>query len=324
MSNFTSQRRSYLKHKTRHNKQSHDNKQSTVEKFISYLFSGIKSRSKTTKVIVNISVDDIIALYYRQNGLCAIMNIPMTHRLGAIDAISVDQVVPGAGYTIDNIQLVCRFVNLGKKTNSNQQVIDFAFKMRNTIGLLNGSKCYLAGAIDFETKDGMVNWRNEISLILKNLGVRVYNPLIKPYWYPDDCKIDPKVYMQCADNGYQGHGTISRREVYDATKFLVDIDFRMANDCTFMIVNLPRTFTVGTIDELRVAINAGKPIFIVNKDKYPSTWLLGMFDSEDWDDIFFRDIDELARYLKRIDNNEVELDRKKWVSIAYFRNVKVK
>lgn len=49
-----------------------------------------------------------------QNGKCAISGLDMTYELGEgriYTNVSIDQIMPSKGYTIDNIQLVCMAVN---------------------------------------------------------------------------------------------------------------------------------------------------------------------------------------------------------------------
>lgn len=67
-----------------------------------------KNRNKT------ISLDFLVDLFIRQEGKCAVSNIPMTFIAGEgrVDTnISIDQIKAGEGYTEDNVQLVCRRVN---------------------------------------------------------------------------------------------------------------------------------------------------------------------------------------------------------------------
>ena len=73
-----------------------------------------KCRAKQTKIPFNITFEDLYSLWKEQNGRCAISNIPMTYTLcngNVMTNISLDQINPKAGYTKNNIQLVCWAVN---------------------------------------------------------------------------------------------------------------------------------------------------------------------------------------------------------------------
>jgi len=186
------------------------------------------------------------------------------------------------------------------------------------MGFLNGTKVYLAGAIEYAADgSGGVVWRNEITPKLEAMGVRIYNPMRKPEWYPDIAKTDPGIYVkQVIDAVVQGGPT---EDAFKAIRFIENADFRYIYDCEWVLVFMPRVFTVGTIDELRAAVNTKKPIFIVCPDLIPSSWLMGMVaTSEDLHEIFFRDFDSLFNHLNAVDKGEVPLDPLKWIFLSYF------
>lgn len=75
---------------------------------------GARDRAKRKGIPFTISKEDLLNLWNQQNGLCKISKIPMTFEMdeGRIYTnISIDQIEPGKGYTLDNIQLVCSGVN---------------------------------------------------------------------------------------------------------------------------------------------------------------------------------------------------------------------
>lgn len=75
------------------------------------LYSAGRKRDGLTRAI-------LLEKLEAQNYLCAITKLPMTCELRKGENIytnaSVDQKIPSAGYTKDNIQLVCRIVNIMK------------------------------------------------------------------------------------------------------------------------------------------------------------------------------------------------------------------
>ena len=63
-----------------------------------------------------LSVEFMLELLDKQNGLCAISGVPLTFikipGQGRVNTnASVDQIIAGGGYTEDNVQLVCDVVN---------------------------------------------------------------------------------------------------------------------------------------------------------------------------------------------------------------------
>jgi len=82
----------------------------SVENFLKALCVKKLDRRKLT-------VSFLKDLYDKQEGLCAVSGVPMTYVCGQgnVDTnISVDRINSGIGYEEDNIQLVCRRVNMMK------------------------------------------------------------------------------------------------------------------------------------------------------------------------------------------------------------------
>ena len=75
---------------------------------------GIMERAKRKNWYCDITLNDLKELWNKQNGLCAISNIPMTYifNSGRIPTnVSVDRIDSNKSYTKNNIQLVCMAVN---------------------------------------------------------------------------------------------------------------------------------------------------------------------------------------------------------------------
>lgn len=73
-----------------------------------------KSRAIDKSIPFTITKEDLLAMWKSQNGKCAISNIDMTYELGegrVYTNVSIDQILPSKGYTLDNIQLTCMAVN---------------------------------------------------------------------------------------------------------------------------------------------------------------------------------------------------------------------
>ena len=75
---------------------------------------GAKRRAGEHNIPFTITKEDLLELWNKQEGKCAISKIPMTYELdqGRIFTnVSVDQIEPKKGYTKENIQLICMAVN---------------------------------------------------------------------------------------------------------------------------------------------------------------------------------------------------------------------
>ena len=84
---------------------------------------GIKSRSKLKYL-------DVLKLYHKQKGRCALSGIKMTHQYGeglVPTNISIDRInkgTDGGEYTIDNIRLLCVHVNMALNQWTDEEFIE--------------------------------------------------------------------------------------------------------------------------------------------------------------------------------------------------------
>ena len=101
----------------------------TPEAFIKRLFIQLRSKRLAQGLVVDIDYDDIIKLYYKQDGKCALSGAKLTHlsssKLPAFNRnpnnISIDRKDTTKGYINGNVQLVCNRVNLMKHTLTDRQ-----------------------------------------------------------------------------------------------------------------------------------------------------------------------------------------------------------
>ena len=104
------------------------NENESLRQLLQMRYFGAKERSKKYNIPFNITKDYLLQLWEEQNGLCAISNIPMTHKHleGRVPTnVSIDQINPHKGYTIGNIQLVCMAVNQMKSDMSMEELYMF-------------------------------------------------------------------------------------------------------------------------------------------------------------------------------------------------------
>jgi hypothetical protein len=115
---------------------------STLDGFIKKLYKDIKNNAlkRPKEISVNITIEDIHDLYKKQNGLCALSGLKMTHTVIAnrIDKhiinnynISIDRINSDLGYTKNNIQLVCAIINIMKNDLPNDNFIELCSVISN-------------------------------------------------------------------------------------------------------------------------------------------------------------------------------------------------
>lgn len=97
-----------------------------------------KDNHRKGKSRKNITRDQLLELWKRQDGLCAISGIPMTYRAKKDEwfpyNVSIDCIIPrskGGEYTIENIQLVISFINPLVKEHSKELFMRVCFAVAN-------------------------------------------------------------------------------------------------------------------------------------------------------------------------------------------------
>lgn len=83
------------------------------------MINSSKKRATKKKILHSVGSGDLKKLFEKQNGLCAIMGVPLnitrdSNQINGTcppDRISIDRINNDGGYTLDNIQLTCVFVN---------------------------------------------------------------------------------------------------------------------------------------------------------------------------------------------------------------------
>ncbi len=106
-----------------------------LERLLTERFCGIKDRAKKHKLEINLTKQDLKDLWVIQNGLCAISSLPMTTKvfMGRIPTnISVDRIKPTYGYIKGNVQLVCMAVNQMKSDLTQEELLNFCYKIIET------------------------------------------------------------------------------------------------------------------------------------------------------------------------------------------------
>jgi hypothetical protein len=79
---------------------------------LKYLLAVAKTRANRKGIEFNISLDEALHIYYSQNGKCAYSKKTFTMGIpNCTLKISPDQIIPGGGYTKENVQFVTSIIN---------------------------------------------------------------------------------------------------------------------------------------------------------------------------------------------------------------------
>lgn len=62
----------------------------------------------------DLTVVYLVQMYEAQGGKCAFSGLEMTHKMHDLCAVSVDRIDNSLGHTKGNVQLVCRWANMGR------------------------------------------------------------------------------------------------------------------------------------------------------------------------------------------------------------------
>lgn len=115
------------KRQKEHNKELQND--TKLNKCLRWRWLGARDRSRRNKNIAfTITLEDIVTLWNKQNGKCAISGIEMTYELqkGRTPTnVSIDKIDRTKGYVPENIQLVCMACNQMKSDMSEEELYSF-------------------------------------------------------------------------------------------------------------------------------------------------------------------------------------------------------
>lgn len=170
---------------------------------------------------------------------------------------------------------------------------------------LRASACYLAGPMT-SCDDLGTAWRQSITPELHKLGVVVLDPTDKP------------IEIGCENFGarqeMQQHRDAGRIEkVRDFMKVIRRVDLRCVDLASFIIVRLDGTDTMGTYEEIAVAVKEQKPVLVwldgtLNRNNV-NPWLIAQVPTE----YLFESQTELLDYLAEIDSCETHPTDRRWM-----------
>lgn len=107
------------------------NGQGTVRQILALQFYRMKKEARRRDVLIlGVTVETLMALWEAQQGKCALSGLPMAIATRRLTTVSVDRRDSKGHYSPDNIQLVCRWVNMGKNQHSDAEMLEVIRSLR--------------------------------------------------------------------------------------------------------------------------------------------------------------------------------------------------
>ena len=179
---------------------------------------------------------------------------------------------------------------------------------------------YLSGHVDHDPNRN--GWRLDITPDLEEMGVTVWNPLVKPEWcqkqIDDEIALDKNILIDLINGDNNG----SSQDNLDANQQVRKLCQDLSYQCDWMIVNLINKFTWGTIHEIEIGIERNIPMFICMNDNLTSTYgLTGICNNaEEFGYYVHNNINSLMQTLKDIHTGKIKPHEKnpgKWLKLTY-------
>lgn len=168
--------------------------------------------------------------------------------------------------------------------------------------ILNKTKVYLIGAMEYENGEG---WRNHVKSVLNPLGITTFDPYHKPFVdfisEDEEARHTLKEWM---DNG-------EFDKVAERMKAVRRDDLRLVDLSDFFIVYInPKIPSWGSAEEIYWANRLKKPVFLVvegGKTKCP-LWIMGTIPHK----YIYGNLQDVLDTIKKIDSGEKSIDSERW------------
>jgi nucleoside 2-deoxyribosyltransferase len=173
----------------------------------------------------------------------------------------------------------------------------------DSINNLKDLKVYLVGAMD-RVHDGGVTWRQELTSILQNLGIKVIDPCKKPI----HGVVEDDETRQWIDYYKETKQYAKIREKFGIIR---SADLRCVDISDFIIANIDLdVHACGTYEEIVTANRQKKPILILCKQgkSMAPNWLFFMLPHEH----IFSNIEDMMDYLIHINTLEDISSLSRW------------
>ena len=185
------------------------------------------------------------------------------------------------------------------------------------MGWLQNKSVYLAGPIEHDPS--AANWRDVVTAQLHCMGIVVYDPIKKPEWTGFKGNYHIKEFLDefnlelnnSLNSRYELNNLLNRQH-YDR-----HVCLRCVRSADIVICRLPKEPTAGTFEELTIASQERKPVFIFGPDGVAFKWTLSLFDYMHPSEFIFNDGNGIIEYLKSIDTGKASIDPLLWIFLSY-------
>lgn len=99
-------------------------KEKSVELFVASKVYGSLNEDKRNSRECDITRDFVLGMLERQDYRCKLSGISLTH-MKSLDDMSIDRIDNNFGHTRNNIQLICRGLNIAKNRHTNEDIVEF-------------------------------------------------------------------------------------------------------------------------------------------------------------------------------------------------------
>lgn len=170
------------------------------------------------------------------------------------------------------------------------------------MGILNKTKCYLIGHMEFQNGRG---WRQDLKETLAHTNITFFDPYNKPFI--NDVEENEKARAILKPQ-------MAAREfeiVADRMKKVRATDLRLCDVSDFIVGSInPSIASWGTAEEIYWSNRMKKPIFLHvegGKEKTP-LWLMGTLPHR----YFYDTMEDMIEMINKIDRGEKEIDSDRW------------
>lgn len=176
--------------------------------------------------------------------------------------------------------------------------------MKEDKQILQGTRVYLAGNLEYNTEENARNWRDFLAEELGILGIKTLDPTLVVFEGQPHETEEVRQWLKDA----------RQEEKFDeVVNYMIPVvqkDLRQIDLSDFIIFNIcVDAPTFGTIHELVIAIQQKKPVFIsVGDKKKVPLWLLGIVPHR----YFYNNVEEILEKIKQINSGEEEIDSDRW------------
>lgn len=179
-------------------------------------------------------------------------------------------------------------------------------KFKKRLNVLWKTRSYLIGNMQYVDNEEGEGWRDDLTKILIEMGVVVFDPYHKPF------------IKDVQEGGKRARSRLDRALALQDFDFLGNkmreirsYDLNLVDRSDFIIAFInPKVASWGTAEELTTAVRAKKPIFLAVKGGKIACpyWIFGMIPHK----YIYNSIDEIVKVLRRINTGNKKLDSNRW------------